>query len=344
MHGGDIYSCKIEYDFSVNLNPFMPTDKIKEAARESANYINRYPCYDLDELYEKLSLYLKIDRKYLVITNGASEGITSVVRVIKPDTGVIFEPAFYGYERALKASETLNICHISQSDNICDGRQELIEVNGGKTLFFFASPSNPEGIQYTKAEICEIYEKIKSINGYLLLDECFINLSDDRGQSMISDIINNPEYFDRLIILRSFTKTFSIPGLRLGYIVCSNEEFLKRISINLPEWNISVPAMITGIACLDDEYHIDTEYLKREREYLITELTDMGIIVSPSNSIYILFKALEDLKDRLIERGILIRDCSDYYGLSKGYFRIAVKKHEENEILINEIKKIYMDR
>ncbi|MDO4188004.1 MAG: histidinol-phosphate transaminase [Lachnospiraceae bacterium] len=341
MHGGDIYSCKIKYDFSVNLNPCVQSEKIKNAVVNSSQVIDTYPDYSCNELYEKLSNVLGIERDCIVLTSGASEGIMAAVRAINPDTGVIFEPAFSGYERALKSFEISNICHISPQGEVSDGSEEYVAVHTNKSMFFIASPSNPEGIQFTKDELREIYDRVKASEGFLLLDECFINLSDDSSQSMVEEIIKTPTYYDNLIVLRSFTKTFRVPGIRLGYIVCSNREINRKILLSLPEWNISVPAIMTGIACIEEGIKYEADLVKRERKFVINELEQIGIKVCPSNSIYILFKGKPDLKEKLMSRGILIRDCSDYYGLSKGYFRVAIKSHNENLILINEIKEIY---
>ena len=341
MHGGDIYNRKIEYDFSVNLNPYMPTENIKDAIAKSSNMIDNYPDYRCEELVTKLSNTLDVDRNFIVLTNGASEGIVTSIRAIKPDTGVIFEPAFSGYERALKALETPNICHISSYEDGDDNYSNGVCINSNLSVFFLASPSNPDGIQLAREEIKEIYSKVNQSNNYLILDECFINLSDDRNATMIEEIKKYPDYYDHLIVLRSFTKTFSIPGIRLGYVVSSNTVLLKKIKDNLPEWNISTPAMMAGIVCLDSQYKLDINNIKIEREYISSELRNLDIYVVPSNSVYILFKARDDLYELLLKKGILIRDCSDYYGLSKGYYRVAVKKHNDNEKLIHEIKSIY---
>lgn len=361
MHGGDIYTNNIKYDFSVNINPFMPSEEVLNCISEAAGSAVYYPEIGSDSLTRRLSEKLSIKKDYIVMTNGASEGIVACVNAltrIDLCAAVIIEPAFSGYERALKAAGVSNIRHISVkiSDKAETGHmgeallsrlKSVKEESTGNSGFgfdgcavFLASPSNPTGQQLEVSEIKSLYEEIKSENGYMFLDECFINLSDSNS-TMIDVIRENPGYYDRLFILRSFTKTYSIPGIRLGYIVSSSEELCQKIKNCLPEWNISSVAEKAGIKCLDEDISGHMKRIKKEREYLYSELNKLKIKTYPSASVYIMLEADESLYNRLLSRGILIRDCSDYYGLEKGIFRISVKTHEENEILINAIKEVY---
>ena len=193
----------------------------------------------------------------------------------------------------------------------------------------------PKGIRLKPEK--ELIQKCRKTNTWLLLDECFIEFCEGQD-SMLSEI----EKEDRLLLLRAFTKSFAIPGVRLGYLIGSAEELLIKIREQLPEWNLSVFSQKAGQACLSSEnagYLKETvRYVKKERQLLTDELQKMGIRVFPGEANFLLLYCEENLYEKLLQRGILIRDCSNFEGLSQGYYRIAVKRHEENRQLLEAIK------
>ena len=145
--------------------------------------------------------------------------------------------------------------------------------------------------------------------------------------------------YQHLIVLRAFTKTFAIPGARLGYAICQ-KDMAKRIRTHLPEWNISVFAQSAGLECLKHLDEIDgaVSLLKEERTYLTKELQRLGYGVFPSDANYILFYSKDkDLQEKLLQQKILIRDCQDFIGLEKGFYRVAVKDHGANEKLVSAL-------
>ena len=149
---------------------------------------------------------------------------------------------------------------------------------------------------------------------------------------MLSEI----EKYDNLIIVRAFTKIFAIPGVRLGYLVSSNQRMLEKIKRHLPEWNISCLAEAAGVACTKETAFIErtVKFVESERQYLTTELEKLGFQVYPSRTNFILFYSEQEFYERLLERGIMIRDCSNYRGLKKGFYRVAVKSREDNDKLL----------
>ena len=121
-----------------------------------------------------------------------------------------------------------------------------------------------------------------------------------------------------MIVVKAFTKLYAIPGVRLGFLFCGGQNRTEQIFNQLPEWNISIIA--------------------EERAYLTAELEKLGIKVYPGEADFLLIKTDDPLYEKLLKKKILIRDCSNYRGLRTGYYRIAVKKHEENEKLIAQLK------
>ena len=136
---------------------------------------------------------------------------------------------------------------------------------------------------------------------------------------------------------------YGMPGLRLGYGLCSDSVLLRKMEEAVQPWNVSQPAQMAGIAaCKEQAFAAKTRaYISSERMFLKEELEKLGFYVYPSKANYLFFEAPVDLYERCLEEQILIRDCSNYRGLEKGYYRIAVKSHEENLELLQILKRKY---
>lgn len=216
-------------------------------------------------------------------------------------------------------------------------QNDLFDNIHGKDMVFLANPDNPIGNIINLDFIEKLVDKCNKENCILVIDECFMDLA-VHGESAVPLIKKN----NNLIIIKAFTKTYSFAGFRLGYAV-SNDKFIDMIDNILPEWRVSVPANMCGIAALSDKSFIQLslEYIEKEKDYLINHFKLFGFKIYGSKANYIFFYInIFDLKERLEKYGILIRDCSNYCGLIKGYYRVAVKKHEDNEKLITALNDI----
>ena len=150
------------------------------------------------------------------------------------------------------------------------------------------------------------------------------------------------ERFPNLILVRAFTKIFAIPGVRLGCLVCSNPLLSDKIGRQLPEWNLSGFAQAAGYECAMQAAFVEktAAFIGKERQFLESGLMQAGCQVFPGKANFLLIYSEQPLYERLLEKGILIRDCENFRGLSKGFYRIAVKSREENEILLRAIGEI----
>ena len=148
--------------------------------------------------------------------------------------------------------------------------------------------------------------------------------------------------YPNLLILRAFTKIYAMPGLRLGYLLGSDEYLLDRISCSMQSWNVSIPAQMAGLAALNEDAYVKKarELIGKERIWMKAELEKAGITVWNSCANYLFFEGPKGLAARLEKGGILIRDCSNYPGLTDGYYRVAIRTHEENQILTEAISQI----
>lgn len=354
MHGGNIYGNEIEYDFSVNLNPLGPPDAVREALAEALNHVEEYPDPEYRELRRALANYWRLAEEQLVLGNGASELIPGIIRALTPKTCMVTAPCYSGYETALKAAAPSCRIHwiflreeddFTLPENIC---REIAHVK--PDLLILTNPNNPNGKRISANRLREIVAACRGAGTVLLMDECFLALSGGDEDSLIHRI--GEEGLPPTMVLRAFTKTFAIPGVRLGYAVCSGS-LAARIQRELPEWNLSVFAQYAGLAALEAAapetvttgtsgyMAASVEMIAQEREYLTAELKKLGLRVFPSDANYILFQSRDrELHRKLLDKGILIRDCRDYHGLTAGFYRAAVRTRRENTALLRCLRNI----
>lgn len=336
MHGGDVYRNHVDMDFSVNINPLGAPECVKEALHRAARLCGQYPDMEAEKLKKAVSASLGVPEEYLLFGNGASELFMAVVHGIKPKKTVIPAPSFYGYEYAAKSVDSEIVYYeMKQEDNFCVTEDINRCLTEDAVLVFLANPNNPIGnlLERKTAEDLLLHCRDKGI--YAVVDECFIEFCGSRF-SLLSEI----EKSEYLILVRSYTKIFAIPGVRIGYLVCKNGPLRAKIAGQLPEWNLSCFAQEAGCICAEQSAFIsETEkYIEKERRFVEKSLRQRGFRVFPSRADFITVYSEIPLYERLLERGILIRDCSNFRGLGKGFYRIAVKSRRENEILLREIE------
>lgn len=340
VHGGDIYSHAGVLDFSANINPLGIPDKVLEVAKDSIALSVYYPDIECRKLRRRLSETENISEHYILFGNGAADLIFSFVSAIKPKKAVLIAPSFAEYETALKTASCEIVYYELEEKKEFIIEENLIEYITDETdVVFLCNPNNPTG-QLTKKEILiKIADHCRKCNCFFVLDECFNDfLEYPHKYSMKSEIC----VYSNLVILKAFTKLYAMPGLRLGYCLSSNTLLLEQMKECVQPWNISVPAQEAGLAALDEEIYVERtrNLIKKEREYLIKELKQMGISVIGSKANYIFFYSKKELYQTCLEKKFLIRDCSNYRGLRTGYYRIAVKKRDENKKLIEVLKTI----
>ncbi|MDE7266136.1 MAG: aminotransferase class I/II-fold pyridoxal phosphate-dependent enzyme [Lachnospiraceae bacterium] len=338
IHGGDLYRNHVNLDFSININPLGVPQSVKEAMYQAIETCNRYPDIMAEHLTNSVSSAYDVPAEYLLFGNGSSELFMAVVHGITPKKTVIPVPSFYGYEYAARASDGEIVYYKMTPENkFCLTSSLFSILSQDVELLFIANPNNPTGNVIEKEIIKKILDYCKKRKIYVVLDECFVEFCDG-DYSMLPDI----EAYENLILVRAFTKIFSIPGVRLGYLVCSNQNVMQKIKRHIPEWNLSCFAQVAGCACCAFAEQTDfikntVEYINKERQFLEDAFRQKGFRVFHSDANFLLIFHETPLYERLLEQRILIRDCSNFRGLGKGYYRIAIKNRAENESLLKAI-------
>ncbi len=335
-HGGDIYQDGIRVDFSANINPLGPPKGVRRAACESLAWMEYYPDVECRALGQALAEKEGVLRKQLIFGNGAAELIFALAMAIRPQKALLTAPSFAEYEQALTASE----CHCTyynRRDGFLVGEDFLEQISDELDLVILCNPNNPTGDLLKKEFLENVLECCARHQVVLAVDECFLGFLERPQDYSLKEYLKG---FPNLFLLNAFTKLYAMPGLRLGYGMCSDERLLERMRGVLQPWNVSIPAQAAGEAALrEDGYVRETRKLiRRERSYLEQEMSALGLRVYPGTVNFLFFEGPADLGERMRRLGILIRDCSNYRGLRKGYFRIAVRTREDNNGLLEALR------
>lgn len=342
VHGGDIYTYGDVLDFSVNVNPYGPSEEVLEAAKRSMDEVNLYPDSQCRRLRKRLAEKKSLPEEYFLFGNGAAELFFSVVLAEKPKKALLPIPAFAEYEQALRTVDCEIIYHeLKRENNFALTESFLEELTEDIDLVFLCSPSNPSGQVIEPKLMEQILTRCEEKKIRLVLDECFIEFLEE---SEMYTMENKLKDYSCLLLVQAFTKIYGIPGLRLGYAMTSDGELKERMQQVCQPWNVSVPAQAAGVEALTER---EEQRVQKTRKNIVEEktrieekMTELGIEFVPTKANFILLHSEISLFKQLLEQGILIRDCENYRGLSKGWYRIAVRTKEENEMLLHALERV----
>jgi threonine-phosphate decarboxylase len=343
-HGGNLYAYPGALDFSANTNPLGASDAVRKAAIESLSYMDRYPDPYCRELVTAIACFEGVPETYVLCGCGAAELIFSYCYAVRPKCALELAPTFSEYSSALKAVGCWADQWFLKSENSFTVDRSFCGYleKGHWDAVFLCNPNNPTG-QLIEPDLLEHIAKICHNKGTrLFVDECFLDLTDFWQENSLKRLL--PQY-PGLFILKAFTKSYGMAGLRLGYCLSGDNGLLSAMARFSQPWNVSSPAQAAGIAALGQSDFLEQtrSLIQQERPWLEKNLNTLGLDVYPSCTNYILFYSQIPLLEKLAVRGIVIRDCSNYEGLAKGWYRIAVRQHRENIRLVSALKEILLE-
>ncbi|AFK85098.1 MULTISPECIES: threonine-phosphate decarboxylase CobD [Thermoanaerobacterium] len=342
-HGGNIYIYdKDVIDFSSNINPLGFPECIKDSIDIAA--LTKYPDINYTQLKNSISKYTGLKSENMIVGNGASELIYLFVRALSLKRPIIPSPAFLEYERAVTLSGGNPLYYripeengyVIDADEISNRLKEVDSV-------IIGNPNNPTGKAIKRKDVEYIVKEAKKLDLPVMIDEAFIEFICDYEKYQSLDLIN---YYDNLFVVRAATKFFGLPGLRLGYGFGS-EDLIKRLEAYKEPWTVNAFADAVGRKIFDDIKFMGNtrKYIKEEIDYLTNELKKIDeLVVFHTQVNFMLLKlknqSVNDLKEELLKRRILIRDASNFRYLDDRYFRVAVKSHRDNVKLVEAIKEV----
>lgn len=348
MHGGDRYRNKVNIDFSINVNPTGIAPEIQQAMQEALFLADVYPDEQCEALREAIAKQYACEKATVLCGNGASELLLGFVRAYAPKRAVVVAPGFSGYLHALR-SISCEICYFyakeEQAFSLDDALLSFLEEKQPE-IVILTNPNNPNGALLSHKYLEKVSICCANIGARLLVDECFIALTKEGDEA---SFLQESKQWNHVFILQALTKSMAIPGVRLGYLFCPAEKDAALIKKQLSEWNVSVIAQKAGIAAmqlLEDKTYLEKTraLLEAESIFLREGLQAMGCKVYPSYANYMLFyEKTIPWQKRLLQQQILIRDCSDYEGLTAGFYRTAIRTHAENEALLLAMQKCQIE-
>lgn len=340
QHGGDIYTNACRMDYSANINPLGTPGSVISAAQAAVLQSANYPDVQCRKLRRAISEKEGVPVEQIICGNGAAELIFTLVRAVKPKRAVLMAPGFAEYEQALAAEGCEITYYDLKPENGFGYGEDYRELLTAETdMIFLCNPNNPTGIRMDRSWILEVLEICRRKKILTVLDSCFQDFLEDYAEA---DFSGSLKEYPNLFLLKAFTKTYAMAGLRLGYGMTSSQELLERMKEVMQPWSVSIPAQEAGTAALGEREFVEKTraLIRQQRAWLKERLKELGLVVYDSSANFIFFEAPEDFGKKCAEEGILIRDCSNYRGLRKGFYRIAVRTEKENEELIRVFSKV----
>jgi threonine-phosphate decarboxylase len=351
IHGGDVRALAARagrdpdalLDFSANVNPLGPPDGVRAALRRIADdptELTRYPDPTSSEVRAAFGASHGIDSDRIVVGNGSAALVGAVVRALAPARCVLPVPAFSEYRKALRdaAVDAIEVPSTRGGYEPDIGALVRAAREAGAGLCMLSNPNNPTGALASREGIVELERALRAEHCRLVVDEAFIDYAPHA-----SCIPFAPE----AIVLRSLTKFYAIPGVRIGYAIAP-ASLARAIAGALPSWPVGAIEARAALAALDDRTYATRtrETNAHERERMREGLVHLGFRVLPSAANFLFVDVgpagmtARRLADDLLERdGIAVRVCDDFSGLpSPTFVRVAVKAPADNERLLGALR------
>lgn len=340
-HGGDLYGRTIELDFSVNTNPLGTPPAVVQAVEKTAKFLCQYPDPSCRELIAALSAHEGVPEESILCGCGAAELIYAYCEALEAKGALLTAPTFSEYAAALEAAGIQVFYYpLQEAENFAVTADFLAQAEKTECkVIFLCNPNNPTGQVISPALLEPLLEICHKRDIRLFVDECFLELSDAGGEASLEKFLGD---YPNLFLLRAFTKSYGMAGLRLGYCLSGDRTLLSAMSRRMQPWNVSLPAQAAGAAALQESDFLGKarQLIRTERPKMIAEMEKLGFRVCPSQANYLLLRSERELYRPLLTRGILIRDCSNYEGLGSGWYRVAVKLPEENRQLLGALTEL----
>lgn len=345
-HGGNIYKKAKELgisenqilDYSANISPLGIPSHIKKAMVDAIEGTINYPDPDCTALREAIGRQDGVEPDCVTCGNGGADLLYRLAFGLKPKKVLLPVPAFVEYEEAMTAAGARMVYETMDEDfHIQEDMTERITED--TDLVILCNPNNPTGLLTPRRQVLAVLERAKEMHCRVLVDECFLEICREEEQYTVKSYLKE---YPNLMILKSFTKLYAIPGVRLGYLLCADREVIAQVNRAGQAWSVSHIAQCAGVAALSHpEYKAAViDAVEKECIYMKKEMANLPLTLYDGRANYLFFRTpgVTDLDRRLESRGIMIRNCSNYVNLGNDYWRIAVKTHEENVILLQELR------
>ncbi len=357
FHGSDIekvcehYGLKKEdiVNFGANVNPLGLSEQVKKALATHLDLLSSYPDRSYTSLRNILSTYCQIPADFILPGNGSSELISLLIEERRPKHTMILGPTYSEYSRELGFSDsTIDCFYLKPEQDFQLSVEELCLALAKKQIDFLilCNPNNPTSSVIFHPELIKLLEFCQDHNIFVMIDETYVEFAPDVDAVTAVPLTQN---FQNLMVLRGVSKFFAAPGMRFGYGITGNAEFLKKLKSKQIPWSLNSLGAFAGELLFQDK-----EYIKKtrnlilsEREYMYTKLRELPFFyVYPAYANFLLVQIQKDgltssdVFEACIREGLMIRDCSSFTGLEGEFVRFCIMDPEDNRRLLTVFQKI----
>jgi len=362
IHGGNVHAASRAkgrpisqfIDFSASINPLGVPSRVRRALVNAIPLSVHYPDPYGDDLRKQIGQAFRLDPESIVMGNGSVELISLLPRALSIRHGLVIGPTFMEFERALALNGAqCTYLHAKAADRYAPPLEQVQAMlkkksgvgRSGKNgrpspgppidAVFLCNPNSPTGRAVSRSSIRQLLQTAQQVKAHLIVDEAFVDFC--HSCSVLNDVAKS----QKLIVIRSFTKFFAIPGLRIGYVVGPRDS-VARIRGLLPPWSVNSLAQAAAKAALQDSAyrHRSVALIRRERVRFMSRLKGLpGVRLFPSQANFLLLElppkySAARMAEWCREQGVLVRDCHDFSGMNRRSLRLAVRRSKDNDQLV----------
>lgn len=366
IHGGNVHAASRVngrpipklVDFSASINPLGLSPIVRRALVNALPLAVHYPDPSGEELRKQIGAFFCIDPESIVLGNGSVELISLLPRALSIRNGLVIGPTFMEFQRALALTGAqCTYLHAKPGDQFKPPVEQVLHVlrkqkivarpgsprrpSSGPPIdaVFLCNPNNPTGQVVSRSAIHRVLQAVQQGKAHLFVDEAFIDFCD--SCSVLQDVAKS----QCLTVIRSFTKFFAMPGLRIGYLV-GPREVVRRVGELLPPWSVNSLAQAAALAALRDSAYRrrSLALIGQERSRFMRRLKSLaGVRLYPSQANFLLLELPPNYSAARVaewcrEQGVLVRDCQDFSGMNASTLRVAIRRPKENDELVKLLR------
>lgn len=356
FHGSDLEKVEAYYGikkediipFAGNVNPLGISPLLKKSMASHIESISEYPDRDYKELRSTLALYCNVPMEHIIVGNGATEMISLTMQLLRPKHALLLSPTYSEYTREidLVGGHVEEYFLREDLDFKLDLNDLISKLTDDIDLLAICNPNNPTSSALNTEEITKILTHCKLHDIFVMIDETYVEFAPD-----INEITAVPltQEFTNLMVLRGVSKFYAAPGMRLGYGVTGNMDFLAKMREKQTPWSLNSLGAYAGELMFKDQEYIQKtrNLILSERDKLYKELKEIPTYkVYPAYANFILLKIQKtgltssDAFEACIKEGLMIRDCASFQCLDGEFIRFCIMMPEDNARLLNVLKQL----
>lgn len=350
FHGSDLEKISEYYQiapekiikFGANVNPLGIPETVKKELSSNWDIISSYPDRNYTGLKETIGVYCGVAPSCIAVGNGSTELISLLISQRKPKKTLVLGPTYSEYERelGLNGSEIYEY-HLRESDNFELNIESFLQfIAEGTDLIILCNPNNPTSSAITQERLETLLTAAQKRNIFVMIDETYVEFAPDVDEITAVPLTSQ---YGNLMVIRGVSKFFAAPGLRFGYGITSNKEFLSALQTYQNPWSLNSVGAFAGERMLKDTSYIaeTRKLICSERDRLYAQLSDMpGVKVYKPYGNFILVRLTREgitsfkIFEAAIKEGMMIRDCSSFKSLKGEYIRFCIMMPKDNDRLI----------